>query len=140
MRSSSLVLSVIFLISLISPVLVAQNQNPYIQPIQIHGFKNVGTLPKGQTVVFTVYVPLKNLNLLYYYAQAVSNPSSPLYHHFLSKEQIAKLFYPTKEFNQVLSYLKENGFKVLFTSADSVIVAQGTVGQIEDALGVNYAL
>ena len=139
MKRSSLILSIIFLLSLLSPVLVLQAQT-VIPPIQIHGFKKVGTLPANQNVIFTVYIPLKNQGLLYYYAQAVSNPSSPLYHHFLSKEEVAKLFYPTSQFNQVLSYLKNEGFNVLLTAADSVIVAEGTVGQIGNALGVNYAV
>jgi len=139
MKRSSLILSLIFLLSLLSPVLVLQAQT-VVQPIQLHGFKKVGSLPQNQNVAFTVYIPLKNQGLLYYYAQAVSNPSSPLYHHFLSKEEIAKLFYPTSQFNQVLGYLKSEGFNVLFNSTDSVIVAEGTVGQIENALGVNYAV
>jgi len=139
MKRSSLILSLIFLLSLLSPVLVLQAQT-IVQPIQLHGFKKVGSLPQNQNVVFTVYIPLKNQGLLYYYAQAVSNPSSSLYHHFLSKEEIAKLFYPTSQFNQVLGYLKSEGFNILFNSTDSVIVAEGTVGQIESALGVNYAV
>jgi len=139
MKRISLVLSLIFLISLLSPFLVMQAQT-VIPPIQLQGFREVGTLPANQNVIFTVYIPLKNLGLLYYYAEAVSDPSSPLYHHFLTKEQVEKLFYPTSEFNQVLSYLQSQGFKILFTAADSVIVAEGTVGQVESTLGVKYAV
>ena len=139
MKSVPLALSLIFLLSLLSPILIIYAQTT-IPPIQLQGFKRIGTLPPNKEVIFTVYIPLKNQGLLYYYVQAVSNPSSPLYHHFLSKVEVEKLFYPTSEYNQVLSYLKSKGFKILLTAADSVIVAEGTVSQIESALGVKYAV
>jgi len=139
MKRGSLILTSVFLISMLSQMLVIHAQS-VIPPIQLQGFKEVGTLPQNQNVIFTLYIPLKNQGLLYYYAQAVSNPSSPLYHHFLTKEEVEKLFYPTSQFNQVLSYLRSEGFNVLFTATDSVIVAEGTVGQIKSALGVNYAV
>ena len=89
-------------------------------------------------MTFTLSIPLKNVGLLYYYALAVSNPSSPLYHHFLTKEQVEKLFYPTQQYEQVLSYLKQSGFNIILTAADSVIVATATVGQVEKYLGLNF--
>ncbi|BAB67601.1 protease pro-enzyme activation domain-containing protein [Sulfurisphaera tokodaii] len=139
MQNKALFLSFFFILSILTPLLtVAQTQ--YIPPTQLNGFHKIGSLPSNEKVIFTVYIPLKNLGLLYYYAYAVSNPSSTLYHHFLNKTQIEKLFYPTTEYEHVLQYLKENGFNILFTASDSIIVAEGSVAQIENTLGVNYAV
>ncbi|WP_369611601.1 protease pro-enzyme activation domain-containing protein [Sulfurisphaera javensis] len=133
--------SFLFLISILTPtVILTAAQNQYIQPIKEQGFKRIGTLSPSQRVIFTVYIPLKNLGLLYYYAEETSNPSSPLYHHFLTQSQIAKLFYPTEEYNKILNYMKSQGFNILFTAADSVIVAEGSVSQIENAFNIEYAL
>ncbi|MCI2413700.1 MAG: protease pro-enzyme activation domain-containing protein [Candidatus Aramenus sp.] len=108
--------------------------------LQVHlsGFKVVGTLSSDTNVVFAVFLPLKNEGYLFYYAEAVSNPSSPLYHKFLSQQQVEKLFYPVQTYEYVLNQLKQDGFNVLFTASDSVIVAEGTVAQVHKYLGVSY--
>ncbi|MEM3515550.1 MAG: protease pro-enzyme activation domain-containing protein [Saccharolobus sp.] len=112
----------------------------YQNPIVIKGFHKVGTLGQNQEVIVSIYLPLRNLGLLYYYASAVSNPNSPLYHKFLTKQQIEQMFLPVNEYENVLTYLKKNGFDILFTALDSVIVVKGTVGQVETYLGTNFAL
>ncbi|MEM3329622.1 MAG: protease pro-enzyme activation domain-containing protein, partial [Saccharolobus sp.] len=112
----------------------------YQNPIVINGFHKVGTLGQNQEVIVSIYLPLRNLGLLYYYASAVSNPNSPLYHKFLTKQQIEQMFLPVNEYENVLTYLKKNGFDILFTALDSVIVVKGTVGQVETYLGTNFAL
>ena len=140
------ILSVVFLIFLvISPTLVFQSFSTSnntvinnVKPITVKGFHYVGTLPNSSNVTFTVFIPLKNENLIYYYAYQVSNPSSPLYHHFLTKKEVQELFYPIKSFNRTLNYLKNKGFKIILTASDSVIVAQGTVAQVENYLGLYY--
>ncbi|BFI75972.1 protease pro-enzyme activation domain-containing protein [Sulfurisphaera ohwakuensis] len=139
MQNKALFLSFLFILSILTPLLTVA-QTEYIPPTQLNGFHKIGSLHSNEKVIFTVYIPLKNLGLLYYYAYAVSNPSSPLYHHFLNKTQIERLFYPTTEYEHVLQYLKENDFNILFTASDSVIVAEGSVAQIENTLGVNYAV
>jgi Predicted protease len=140
--SVSLLLVLIFLLSSTSPLAYSSPLPTQYQtePFVMRGFHEVGSLPGDSVVVATVYIPLRNLNLLYYYAEQTSNPSSPLYHKFLTKEQVKSLFYPTAQFQSVLSYLKHEGLKVLLTGADSVIVVQGTVTQMENALGLHYYL
>jgi subtilase family serine protease len=130
----------LMLISLLLPIAVLSEQEQYISPEVIKGFKVESNLNENSLVTFTVYVPLRNVNLIYYYANEVSDPSSPLYHHYLNKDQVEKLFYPVEKFNQVLNYLKDSGFNILFTASDSFIVAQGTVSQVKQYLGLSYYL
>ncbi|WP_148692928.1 protease pro-enzyme activation domain-containing protein [Acidianus manzaensis] len=106
---------------------------------EINGFHYIGKMPSNKNVIFTIYIPLKNTNEIFYYAQAVSNPSSPLYHKFLTKNQLQQ-FLPAQKYEQVLQYLKENNLKIISTALDSVIVAEGSVSQIQQALGINIQL
>ncbi len=106
--------------------------------VHLSGFKVVGALNPNTEVLFTIFLPLKNEGYLFYYAEAVSNPSSPLYHKFLTPQQVKDLFYPVQTYREVLDQLTRDGFKVVSTSLDSVIVAEGTVQQIHKYLGVSY--
>ncbi|MCG3110020.1 hypothetical protein L3N51_02317 [Metallosphaera sp. J1] len=106
---------------------------------RLHGFREM-SLPGNTPVIVSIYIPLRNVDLLYYYAEQVSNPGSPLYHRFLSPSQVKDLFYPTSQFSQVMNYLHDNHVRVLFTAADSVIVVQGTASQLSRVLGIHYVL
>jgi subtilase family serine protease len=109
------------------------------QPTAPPGFKQAGNLQPNKEVIFTVYIPLKCTCKIFYYAEETSNPSSPLYHHFLTKSQIQQ-FLPTEKYEEVLSQLKADGFKIILSTLDSVIVAEGTVSQIHHYLGLNFAV
>lgn len=134
----------IFLMSMllisIIPLVFASNPNMYQNPITLKEFREIGTLNANEEVIVTIFVPLKNLDLLYYYASGASNPASPLYHKFLSPHEVQQLFLPTEEYNQILNYVKSSGFQVIFTASNSVIVIKGTVGQVEKYLGTKYAV
>jgi subtilase family serine protease len=140
-KKSLIALFIVFLI-FIPPlsVLPTTSKTSCIEPIILKGFHCVGSLPPNCEVLITIFIPLKNENLVYYYACATSNPSSPLYHHFLTKKEVKKLFYPVKEFNFTLSYLKDHGFRVIMCALDSVIVAEGSAYQVEKYLGLNYSV
>ncbi|MUM65680.1 S8 family serine peptidase [Acidianus infernus] len=109
------------------------------QPTAPTGFKTVGSLQPNKEVLFTVYIPLKCTCKIFYYAEETSNPSSPLYHHFLTRSQIQQ-FLPTEKYEEVLNQLKAGGFKIILSTLDSVIVAEGTVSQIHKYLGLNFAV
>ena len=110
------------------------------QPSSLSGYSYVGSLSNNTNVIVTIYVPLRNINLLYQYVELISNPGSPMYHHFLSKAQVASLFYPINEYNNITAFLRSHGFKILFTAADSIIVAEGNVSLVERYLGLRYAV
>ena len=129
----------IVLISII-PFFTITAAYSYQNPTVLKGFREIGSLNPQQEVIVNIYLPLRNLGLLYYYASAVSNPNSPLYHKFLTPQKIKQLFLPVNEYNSILNYVKAKGFKVLFTALDSVIVVEGTVSQVEKYLGTNFAV
>ena len=108
-------------------------------PIMI-GFRDVGPLNPNATVVGAIYVPLRNLPLLFYYAEQSSTPGSKLFHRFLTKEEVEELFYPAQNFTLALQYVRSHGLRVVLTAADSMIVFVGQAWQIEKAFGVRIDL
>ncbi|WP_117353835.1 protease pro-enzyme activation domain-containing protein [Acidilobus sp. 7A] len=109
-------------------------------PQPLPGYRYVGGMSRDAVVLGVLYVPLRNAQLIYYYAQAVSTPGSPLYHRFLTPQQVQELFYPTQRFEEAESYLASHGLRVLYTAADSIIVFEGTVKDVESALGVKVGM
>ena len=111
-----------------------------VSQFSLPGYKEVGTLPQGYNILLTISIPLRNQELIYSLAKEVSTPGSPMYMHFLTKQQIADLFYPTQKYNEVLSYLKSKGLNVVSTAMDSIIVVSGSVSEIEQDLGLSTVL
>jgi len=111
-----------------------------VTPQPLPGYRYVGGMSRDAVVLGVLYVPLRNAQLIYYYAQAVSTPGSPLYHRFLTPRQVQELFYPTQRFEEAESYLASHGLRVLYTAADSIIVFEGTVKDVEGALGVKVGM
>ncbi|MGC8569834.1 MAG: protease pro-enzyme activation domain-containing protein [Caldivirga sp.] len=132
-----------FILAYVGASLIAHGSSINLQlnnPSSLSGYSYTGSLSNDTNVIVTIYVPLRNLNLLYHYVQLISSPGSPMYHHFLSKSQVASLFYPTGEYNNVVNFLKKHGFRIIFTAADSIIVAEGNVSSVERYLGLRYAV
>ncbi len=111
-----------------------------ITPPVIQGYKEVGALPPSTYVLVTFSVPLRNQQLLSYYATQIATPDSSLYHHFLSQQQVSQLFYPVDSYKSLLSYLTSNGINVVMTAADSIIVASGSEQQFSQLLGLSFSV
>ena len=127
-------------VEFVTPAFASTNQPMPSTVAALPGYKNVGSLPPDYPLLVTVYIPLRNTGLLYSMVQQVSNPSSSQYEHFLTYSQIQKLFLPVGQYNQVVSYLKDKGFRILLTAMDSTILIQGTVQQVKQYLGLSTAL
>ncbi|MBP1357206.1 MAG: hypothetical protein JZD40_01770 [Sulfolobus sp.] len=141
-RFKGLLLAMIFvlpIIFLVNPT-VPKAYYPIVSPIVLKGYNLVGSLPNSTIVCGTIFIPLRNIPELEDLAYQVSNPTSPLYGHFLTKQQVKELFYPADQYNKVVNYLKRYNISVVFSALDSVVVIRGTVQQLEEALGVNYYL
>lgn len=117
----------------------ATQVNP-TSPITMKGFTQVGSLPPSFPVIVTVAVPLNNLALLQSIEVAISNPLSPQYRDFLSQQTIQQLFLPISKYKSTLSYLESQGFTIVTTAEDSIIVATATVAQLHSSLGLNTIL
>src|ERR1700745_1018241 len=73
-------------------------------------------------------------------AQAVSNPRSKSYRHYLTPAQFRQQFAPTaSQVSQVQSWLTSQGFTLVYTPANNHYVsAKGTIAQAQAAFGVNF--
>jgi subtilase family serine protease len=111
-----------------------------VTPIDMPGFTSVTSLPSSFPVLLQVAVPLNNLALLQSMVQAVSNPQSPQYRQFLSQATIQQDFLPVAQFQSTESYLSSHGFLIQGAYEDSMIVASGTVAQVQSALGLQTKL
>ncbi|WP_048812894.1 protease pro-enzyme activation domain-containing protein [Acidilobus saccharovorans] len=139
-----LLLVAILLIAMVSP---AEAEAMGIRPQQppqrlaepLPGFRLVGQAPPQSQVVGVLYVPLRDVPLIFYYAQAVSDPGSPLYHKFLTPSQAASMFYPSGEVREAVGYLRSHGLRVIAV-AGSMIAFSGPASAIERALGVSIGV
>jgi len=125
---------------LATPSFASSNQQMPSAVAALPGYKQVGTLPSDYPLLVTVYIPLRNTGLLYSMVQQVSDPSSSQYGRFLTYSQIQKLFLPVSQYNRVIGYLRDKGFRVVLTAMDSAILVQGTVQQVKQYLGLSTAL
>jgi len=122
------------------PVRTAVASAPLPTTDALPGFKSAGDLPEGTPVLVNIAIPLRNTGLLTSLVKQVSDPSSPLFRHFLTQIQIQRLFEPTAAFGAMVQYVRASGLKVDQTELNSVIIAEGTAGQVQQAFGTSLKL
>ncbi|MEM3269666.1 MAG: protease pro-enzyme activation domain-containing protein [Saccharolobus sp.] len=140
LKNISILLSILILMSMLVTV---SNSNQTIissQATIMKGYKVVEELKNNTIVQASIYIPLRNINLLQSLAIQVSTPGNPLYKKYLTYNEIQKLFLPVSKYEQILKYIKRCNLTIIASSLDSAIVVQGTVGEIEKALGINFLL
>src|SRR5215472_12702722 len=103
--------------------------------VQLHGFKPAGPAPNNLPILVTLAIPLRNVALLDSMVMQVSDPSSPLYRHFLTPAQLRSDFLPVGTYDSLTAYLRASGFTIEMTALDSEVVVQGTVSQFQTAFG-----
>jgi subtilase family serine protease len=99
------------------------------------------SLPAAPTVAadFSIRLPLRNDADLDAFLAAVSDPRSPIYHHFLTPAQFAESFAPAASSRaQAISYLRAAGFTVEISGPQSLRV-RGSVRTVETVFGVHLA-
>ena len=130
--------------ALSAPGAAAATGAPAISPVvtstPLGGFKVSGPVPLSSQVFVDVGIPLRNLQSLQYLAQEVSTPGSPMYHQFLTPSEVQQEFLPTAQYQQALSFLQDHGFTIVMSALDSVIVAEGTVSQVSQSLGLSFEM
>ena len=97
--------------------------------------------PSGK-VGFRVYLGWRNPAAAAALARAVSDPSSPSYQQYVTPVQFRQQFAPSATSLQaVQSWLKQQGFSVVYTPANRhYVAAGGTVAQAEAAFGVQFGI
>ncbi len=92
----------------------------------------------NQSINLAVGLSLRNQAGLTSYLQQVSNPGSPLYHHYLNAATFAALYAPLPSSEAaVIDYLRSQGLTITATYANHLLVdARGSVAQAEQAFQV----
>jgi len=105
----------------------------------VPGLTIVGTPDAAAPVSFEVALPLRNTAKLRDLLQALHNPASPQYHHWLTPAQFGLRFGPdTQTMNRVVTALTTRGLQVQ-THTRSLHVS-GSAAAVERALGTHLRL
>ena len=90
-----------------------------------------------QQIGFRVYLNWRDVAGAEAFAQAVSDPASPSYGHYLTPEQFRQRFSPTAaDLKAVRTWLADQGFSLVYTPANAhYVTAEGSVAQAEAAFG-----
>src|SRR5579875_3643675 len=114
---------------------------PGTAPTWVGNTPAVGSPNPANEVSFSVVLPLRSAQTAEQLARAVSTPTSPQYHRYVSAQQFNAMFAPkSSSVKSVSDYLKSQGLTV-----DSVapgnrwINASGTVAGVNKAFGTNIA-
>ena len=91
-----------------------------------------------QSLSLSVGLQPRNQQELSDLAQAVRNPQSPLYRHFLTPEQFKERFAPTADqVQQVVQFLQSQGLNVKNVASNNLLIdVTGTVSQAQQAFKV----
>jgi subtilase family serine protease len=93
-------------------------------------------------VGFRVYLGWRNETAVSQMATAVSTPSNPSYHQFLTPQQFRSQFAPSQsDVSAVQKWLRDSGFTVDYTPDNGhYVAAEGSVAQAETAFGATIGL
>lgn len=95
----------------------------------------VGRTDGAQVLHIAVSLPPRDLAGLQSFADSVSDPANANYRHFLTPAEVGSRFgATTQDVNQVVNYLKANGFTItLVAPSHFAVLATATVAQAEAA-------
>lgn len=114
---------------------------PSSSPSALSSYRSLGAADPAMPVLVSVAIPLRNLPLLSSLVKQSSDPSSPEFRHFLTYSEVSQEFLPTQaQYQSVVSYLTSRGFDIESSSLNSMIVARGTVAQVDEYLGQGVQL
>lgn len=105
------------------------------RPVSSRQAKSMAPLKPSTPWSGVVYLAPPHLRKLNALAAAVSQPSSPHYHHFWTRAEVAKAFSPPKrELSSVKQSLRQEGFRLEGSTGLGLgIRVAGTVGQVDRA-------
>lgn len=99
----------------------------------------ISRFDRKQAVAVAIGLNLRNEAGLTSYIQQITQPQSPLYHHYLNSATFNTLYAPPPESEAAIrAFLHSEGFKITTTYANHLMVdATGTAAQIEHAFQVH---
>jgi subtilase family serine protease len=137
-----LLLSVVALISGVNTVCQAQQSllTRHVREVTRTGeAKSMGRLPATQSIHFDIVLALRHQPELENFLQAIHDPSSPSYHHYVTVPEFTERFGPSQDdFDALVRFAKANGFTMIGGSRDAMDVQlKGSVAAIEKAFHVS---
>lgn len=102
----------------------------------------IGRLPATEPMRLDVVLPVRDRAGLESFLAEVYDPSSPIYHHFLTVQDFTNMFGPTQEdYDTVLRFARTHGFTVVGGSRDALDVQlAGSVAAVESAFRVTMGV
>ena len=102
-------------------------------PAVVSQLQPLGRLPAASSLNLTIGLPLRNEQALDDLLREIYDPASPNFHHYLTPEQFAEQFGPTKQdYQAVIDFAEANGLKVTGTQPNRVVLdVSGSVADIE---------
>jgi len=112
-----------------------QSLSGHVPAVTAH-LQPVGRLPGSTRLNLAIGLPLRNQEALAALLEQLYDPASPHYHHYLTPNQFAERFGPTREdYQAVIEFAKAHGLAVTGTHPNRVLLdVSGAAGQIEEAL------
>ncbi|HVN18575.1 MAG TPA: S53 family serine peptidase [Dongiaceae bacterium] len=145
-RISTVVLTTVALLWFASGISVAQSQSVMTrhtrEEVTSRVAPLVGHLAASQQMELTFVLPHRNQADLDQFLTDLYEPSSPIYRHYLTVEQFTAKYGPSREdYDSLKAWAKQNGFKVLGTSRNRMILrVSGTTQNVESALHVSMGI
>jgi subtilase family serine protease len=119
----------------------SRSRLPSVLPGSMSSLERVGGVASSTPVEFSALVRGRHAAELPAFAQAVSDPSSPQFRHFLTRRQARQEFDPAPAATQTVERgLRELGAQITGVSSDGRLVeATAPAGKLTTALGVHFA-
>lgn len=108
------------------------------EEIRTLGLQPVGRLPGSQIMSLAIGLPLRNQEDLDRFNDDVTNPTSPVFRHYLKAQEFNDAYGPTEQdYQSLIGFARSNGLTVTGTYPNRMLLdVQGTVATIENALHV----
>jgi len=92
-------------------------------PAAVSRLQAIGSLAPSTNLHLAIGLPLRNQAGLSGLLQQLYDPSSPIYHHYLTPEQFTAQFGPTEQdYQKVIDFAKANGLTVTRTHGNRMLV------------------
>ena len=97
--------------------------------------KSLDSLPGSLQLNLSIGLPLRNQEALASLLDQLYNPSSPLFHHYLTSQEFTERFGPTEhDYQRLIDFVQSKGLKVAREHPNRVILdVDGSVANIENA-------
>ncbi|MDE3181236.1 MAG: S8/S53 family peptidase [Acidobacteriota bacterium] len=120
------------------PLSASAEQIPQNTPLFIAHAKDAGPLDPSTQITMAVWLKVRHPQSLDQLVQAQYDPSSGMYHQWISQDEFNAQFAPSpQDMETVENHLRAKGLTILAVAQNNFYVkVQGTVGQAERSFGV----